>query len=223
MMKRFQFFHQKIFSYLFSWTHRVQLRKLRRKLVGRSLKIFISNTESDKKTTIFSKVFFLFKMLLWLRKKQFWYPYDLVPVGSGKSLTQSPQKMRKFRLFFGKMSFFEMFLWKNRKHFWQPRPKIFAKKLKFSCAVYERFLKNEQFSNWKVLLEIFLSTGRFQFRQTYWNFIGRRRKFFHSIPENVEKTSNFFQKIVFLRNVTIVSLNAVLKTQEVSRQKVEKF
>ena len=222
MMKRFQFFHQKVFSHLFSWTHRVQLRKLIGKLVGRNLKIFKSNTECYKKTTIFSK-FFLFKVVLWLRKKQFRYPYDLVPVGSGKSFTQCPQKLWKFQLFFGKMSFFEMFLWKKRKEFWQPRPKLFARKLNFCCAVYERFLKNEQFSNWKVLLEIFLSTGRFQFRQTYWNFFGKRRKFFHSIPENVEKTSNFFQKIVFLRNVTIVSWNAVLKTQKVSRQEVEMF
>ena len=197
MMKRFQFFLQKIFSYLFSWTHRVQLRKVRKELVGRSLKVFISNPESDKKTTIFSKVFFLFKMVLWLRKKQFWYFYDLVPLGSGKSWTQGPQKMRKFQLFFGKMSFFEMFLWKNRKQFWQPRPKFFAKKLNFSCTVYERFLKNEQFSNWKVLLEIFLSTGGFHFRQTYWNFIGKRRKFFHSTPESVEKTSNFFSENCF--------------------------
>ena len=176
-----------------------------------------------KRPQFFSKLFFLFKMVLSLRKKQFWYPYDLVPVGSGKSSTQCPQNMRKFQLFFGKMSFFEMFLWKNRKQFWQPRPKFFAKKLNFSCTVYERFLKNEQFSNWKVWLEIFLLTGRFHFRQTYWNFIGKSTKLFHSIPEKVEKTSNFFQKIVFLRNVTIVSLNAVLKTQEVSRQKVEKF
>ena len=176
-----------------------------------------------KRPQFFRKFSFCLKWSYRYVKSNFDIPTILFRLGAVNLQLNVRKIWESFNFFFGKMSFFEMFLWKNRKQFWQPRPKFFAKKLNFSCAVYERFLKNEQFLNWKVLLEIFLSTGRFQFRQTYWKFIGKRRKFFHSIPENVEKTSNFFQKIVFLRNLTIVSLNAVLKTQEVSRQKVEKF
>ena len=155
-------------------------------------------------------------------KSTFDIPTILFRLGAENLELKVRKKWESFNFFSEKCLSSKCSYGKTESSFGNPTQKLLPK-VEFLLRSVRAFFENEQFSNWKVLLEIFLSTGRFQFRQTYWNFIGKRRKFFHSIPENVEITSNLFQKSVFLRNVTIVSLNAVLKTQEVSRQKVEKF
>ena len=148
------------------------------------------------------KFSFCSKMVHGHVKFSFDIPYIFFPAGSGKFFTQCPQKMRKFLLFVRKVSLFGMVLSKHRKTFWRPRRNFSVKKLNFLAQFTINFRKKNNLQNKKFSLMCSYGHVVSTFDRPI-EFLLANRIFFHSISKKVVKTSNYFQKKVFHRNVTL--------------------